>query len=122
MIVAPNRALVIEALQTYATGNSLARSAAFRALLPKDTDENYSAIAYQNLTPVMTPLLSQFSGQAADAVRQLAADARPTAICVRGEQSSIEAASDSHLFGLDFVTLETLMNIGNKHIAASVRE
>jgi hypothetical protein len=122
MIVAPNRALLMEALQTYATGNSLARSAAFRALLPKDANENYSAIAYQNLTPVMAPLLSQFTGQAADAVRQLAADARPTAICVRGEESSIEAVSDSRLFGFDFVTLETLMNIGNKHTAASVTE
>jgi hypothetical protein len=91
-------------------------------LLPKDTDENYSAIAYQNLTPVMTPLLSQFTGEKADALRQLASDARPTAVCVRGEQSSIEAASDSHLFGVDFVTLQTLLNMGNKHAAANVRE
>jgi hypothetical protein len=122
MIVAPSRALVMEALQTYSTGNSLARSAAFRALLPKDTDENYSAIAYQNLTPVMTPLLSQFTGETADALRQLASDARPTAVCVRGEQSSIEAASDSHLFGVDFVTLQTLLNMGNNHAAVNVRE
>jgi hypothetical protein len=122
MIVAPSRALVMEALQTYATGNSLARSASFRALLPKDTDENYSAIAYQNLTPVITPLLSQFTGETADALRQLASDARPTAICVRGEESSIEAASDSHLFGVDFVTLQTLINLGNNHAAANVTE
>jgi hypothetical protein len=122
MIVAPSRALVMEALQTYSSGNSLARSAAFRALLPKDTDENYSAIAYQNLTPVMTPLLSQFTGEMADALRQLASDARPTAICVRGEESSIQAASDSHLFGFDFVTLQTLLNMGNNHAAVNVRE
>jgi FecR protein/Protein of unknown function (DUF3352)/Putative zinc-finger len=122
MIVAPNRALLMESLQTYASGNSLAHSAAFRALLPKNSDENYSAVAYQNLTPVMTPLLSQLSGDAADALRKLAADARPTVICARGEQNSIEAASDSHLFGFDFVTLETLMNIGNKQAAANVRE
>jgi hypothetical protein len=122
MIVAQSRALVMEALQTYSTGNSLARSAAFKALLPKDTDENYSAIAYQNLTPVMTPLLSQFTGETADALQQLASDARPTVICARGEESSIKAASDSHLFGFDFVTLQTLLNLGNKHGAASVRE
>ena len=35
MIVAPNRALLLEALQTHDSGNSLARSAAFKALLPK---------------------------------------------------------------------------------------
>jgi hypothetical protein len=122
MIVAPSRALLMEALQTNASGNSLGRSAAFRALLPKDAHENYSAVAYQNLTPVLTPMLSQIGGQAADALRTLAADARPTAICARGEESRIEAASDSHLFGFDFVTLETLMNIGNKHAAANVKE
>jgi hypothetical protein len=122
MIVAPSRALLIQALQTYSTGNSLANSTAFKALLPKDTNENYSAVAYQNLSPVLTPLLAQLSGDTADAVRKLAADARPTAICARGEQSRIEAASDSRLFGFDFLTLETLIHSGNKHANTSVRE
>ena len=122
MIVAQNRALLMEALHTYATGNSMAHSAAFKALLPKDTAENYSAVAYQNLTPVLTPLLSQFSGEAAAALRQLAADARPTVVCARGEENSIEASSDSHLFGFDFLTLETLVNLGNKHTAGNVKE
>jgi hypothetical protein len=122
MIVAPTRALLMEALQTNASGNSLGRSASFRALLPKDANENYSAVAYQNLTPVLTPMLSQIGGQAADALRTLAADARPTAICARGEESRIEASSDSHLFGFDFVTLETLMKFGNNHALANVKE
>jgi hypothetical protein len=122
MIVAPSRALLIQALQAYSTGDSLANSAAFKALLPKDANENYSAVAYQNLSPVLTPLLTQVSGETADAVRKLAADARPTVICARGEASRIEAASDSRLFGFDFLTLETLIHSGNKHAGASVRE
>jgi len=122
MIVAPSRALLIQALQTYSTGNSLANSAAFKALLPKDANDNYSAVAYQNLSPVLTPLLAQLSGETADAVRELAADARPTVICARGEESRIEAASDSRLFGFDFLTLETLIHSGNKHANASVKE
>jgi len=122
MVVAPTRALLMEALQTNASGNSLGRADAFRALLPKDANENYSAIAYQNLTPVLGPMLSQFSGDAADALRQLAADARPTAICARGAENSIEASSDSHLFGFDFVTLGTMLNIGNHHTSANVKE
>ena len=122
MIVAPSRALLIQALQAYSTGNSLANSAAFKALLPKDANENYSAVAYQNLSPVLTPLLTQLSGETADAVRELAADARPTVICARGEENRIEAASDSRLFGFDFLTLETLIHSGNKHANASVKE
>ena len=113
MIIAPSRALLMEALQTHANGSSLARSAAFRALLPKDENENYSAVAYQNLSPVLTPLLSKFSGESADAIRKLAADARPTAICAFGKESRIEVASDSRLFGFDFLTLGALLN-GNK--------
>jgi hypothetical protein len=122
MIVAPSRALLIQALQAYSTGNSLANSAAFKALLPKDANEDYSAVAYQNLSPVLTPLLTQLSGDTADAVRRLAADARPTAVCARWEESSIEAASDSRLFGFDFLTLESLIRSGNKHANTSVRE
>jgi hypothetical protein len=91
-------------------------------LLPKDANENYSAVAYQNLTPVLTPLLSQFSGETADALRQLAAEARPTVICARGETSSIEAASDSRLFGFDFLALGALIDSRNKSAAGSVRQ
>ena len=122
MILAPERAQLIEALQTHANGVSLARSAAFKASLPKDDNENYSAVAYQNLGPVLTPLLSQLSGETAETIRQLASDARPTTICAWGKDSRIEAASDSHLFGFDFLTLGTLMHSGNKLPGANVRE
>jgi hypothetical protein len=122
MIVAPSRALVMEAMHTYASGDSLAHSTAFRGLLPKDASDNYSAVAYQNLTPVMAPLLSEMTGPSADALKQLAADARPTAVCARGEENRIEASSDSRLLQLDFLTLQTLMNLGNHHLGPSVRE
>jgi hypothetical protein len=113
MIVAPSRALVMDALNTQSSGNSLAQSAAFRALLPRDENENYSAVAYQNLSPVLTPLLSQFSGNSADAIRKLAADSRPTVICAWGKDNRIEAASDSRLFGFDFLTMGAILNSRN---------
>jgi hypothetical protein len=114
MILGPSRALLIDALQVQASGNSLGQSSSFRALLPRDDNENYSAVAYQNLSPVLTPLLSQLSGESADAVRKLAADARPTAVCAWGKDNRIEVASDSRLFGFDFLTLGALMNSRNQ--------
>jgi ferric-dicitrate binding protein FerR (iron transport regulator) len=105
MIIAPTRALLMEALQTHSSGNTLAHSSSFKALLPVDQNENYSAVAYQNLGPVVTPLLSQLSGGSADAIKKLAADSHPTAICAWGKDSRIEAASNSNLFGFDFLTL-----------------
>ncbi len=122
MIVAPTRALLLEALQIHASGNSLGRSASFRALLPKDENENYSAVAYQNLSPVLNPLLSQFSGESADAIRKLAADSRPTAICAWGKENRIEAASDSRLFGFDFLTIASLLDSRNKLAGELVRK
>ena len=131
MIVAPSRALLIEAIHAHDSGDSLGRSASFKASLPKDENENYSAVAYQNLSPVITPLLSQLSGASAEALRKLAEDTKPTTVCAWGRDSRIEAASDSHLFGFDFLTLGALIhpnshtlggNLGNKHASASVRD
>jgi hypothetical protein len=122
MIVAPSRAILMQALQTYASGDSLAQAAAFKALLPKDANDNYSAVAYQNLSPVLTPLLSNFSGESAQALRQLAEDGRPTAICAWGKESRIEVASDSRLFGFDLFTLGAMINSGNKRANANVKE
>lgn len=114
MIVAPTRALVMDALRAHTTGDSLGRSASFKALLPVDQNENYSAVAYQNLGPVLTPLLSHLSGESADALRKLASDSHPTAICAWGKDAGIEAASNSNLFGFDFLTLGRLLHSDNK--------
>jgi hypothetical protein len=114
LILAPSRALLMDALRTHASSTSLARSGSFQALLPRDENENYSAIVYQNLSPVLTPLLGQFSGESADAIRKLAADSRPTVICAWGKDNRIEAASDSRLFGFDFLTLGAILDSRNK--------
>jgi hypothetical protein len=117
MIVAPTRALLMDALRVHSTGDSLGHSASFKALLPVDQNENYSAVAYQNLGPVLTPLLSQMSGQSAEALKKLASDAHPTAICAWGKDAGIEAASNSNLFGFDFLTLGQLLHSQNKGTA-----
>jgi ferric-dicitrate binding protein FerR (iron transport regulator) len=119
MVMGANRAVVMDALKTQASGNSLSRTAAFRASLPRDENENYSSVAYQNLSPVLTPLLSQFTGEAAQAIQKLAADARPTVICAWGKDNRIEAASDSRLFGFDFLTLGAILH-GNKPATPNV--
>jgi hypothetical protein len=120
MIVAPQRAQLMDALQIHASGNSLGQSAVFRALLPRDENENYSAVAYQNLGPVLTPLLSQLNGDSANAIRKLAADSRPTVACAWGKDSRIEAASDSRLFGFDFLTLGAVLDSRNKMTGQTV--
>ncbi len=121
LVLAPDRALVQQALHTWASGNSLARSPSFKALLPRDENENYSAVAYQNLSPVLTPLLTQFSGPKAAAIRQMAAEARPTAICAWGKDDEIEAGSKSHLLSFDLLSLGALLK-GNQAATKTVPE
>jgi hypothetical protein len=122
MIVAPTRAQLMDTLHAHATGDTLGHSASFKALLPVDQNENYSAVAYQNLGPVLTPLLSQMSGQSADALKKLASDAHPTAICAWGKDAGIEVASNSNLFGFDFLTLGSLLHAGPKPGVAAAEQ
>jgi hypothetical protein len=101
MILAPSRALLLAALQTHANGTSLARSAAFRALLPSDNQANFSAMIYQNLSPILKPLASQLSSGQLAFLQQLAADAKPSVFCAYGESDRIDVASSGKLFDLN---------------------
>ncbi len=114
MIIGPTRAVVMQTLRTRMTGDSLARSAQFKSLLPKDSNANYSAIAYQNLAPVAGPLLQQFSGDQAKALQSLIADSRPSVICAWGRDNRIEAVTNSRLLGFDWLTLGTLFGTTHK--------
>ena len=112
VIVAPSRALLIQSLQTHANGDTLARSATFRSLLPKDEHANFSGLMYQNLSPILQPLSSQLNSQQLQLFQQLAASAKPTVICAYGDQDRIEVASNSRFPGLDFNSLALFQLMG----------
>jgi len=59
-------------------GNSLA-TRGFQALLPNDSNANYSAVAYSELSPVLAPVLTEVARDGRS-VRKLAADAKPTVV------------------------------------------
>jgi hypothetical protein len=101
MIVAPSRALVLAALETHASGTSLARSSSFRSLLPNDNQANFSAMMYQNLGPILQPLASQLNSGQLALLQQLAADSKPSVICAYGESDRIEVATSGKLFDLN---------------------
>jgi hypothetical protein len=114
MIMGPDRATLMNTLRTRATGDSLARSADFKAMLPKDESANYSFVAYQNLAPILQPLLSTVDSQQAKVIEDLAADSRPSAICGWGRDSRIEAVSNSRLLGFDWMAVGSLLSRGTK--------
>ena len=112
MIAGPSRAVVMDALHTKAVSSSLARSGDFKSMLPKDSNANYSAIAYQNLSPVLQPLLSQMTGEQAAVLQQLAADSRPSVIAAWGRENRIDAATNSRFIGFDWLALGSLLGKG----------
>lgn len=105
IIVGPSRALVMQALTIHNGGNSLAQSASFKALLPQDEHANVSALLYQNLAPVVGPVMQQLSPAQLQSLQQLAAETKPSVVCAYGESSSIRVASTSRFFGLDLNTM-----------------
>jgi ferric-dicitrate binding protein FerR (iron transport regulator) len=113
MIVGPSRALVMNAIAIHQNGNSLARSADFRALLPQDEQADVSAVLYQNLAPVIGPIAQQLSASQLQSLKQIAAETKPSVVCAYGENNAIRVASGSRLFGFDLNTLAltTLMNV-----------
>ena len=105
VILGPSRALVMEALNIHDSGNSLARSAAFRGMLPQDEHADVSAVLYQNLAPVVNPVMQQLTPSQLQSLQQLAAESKPSVVCAYGEDNAVRVASTSRFFGLDLNTL-----------------
>ena len=104
MIMAPTAALLENALSVRGSGTTLADSNQFRSLLPQDNRLNYSAVLYQNLSPVLQPLASYLTSSQLQSLQRIAADARPTVVAAWGEQDRIEVLSNSR-FVVDLNTL-----------------
>lgn len=105
LVLGPSRAMVMEAVKTHQSGNSLAKSGGFHTLLPADHYANVSALLYQNLAPVLGPISEQLSPSQLQSLQMLAAETKPSLVCAYGEEDAIRVASNSRFFGLDLNTL-----------------
>ncbi|HUS19438.1 MAG TPA: FecR domain-containing protein [Terriglobales bacterium] len=104
MIVAPSRALLMKAIQVRDSGNAIVHSGSFIALLPKDPHTNVSALLFQNLRAIAAPLAENMNPQEAQSLQVIAANARPSLICMYGDEDRIEVATSSRFFGFDVNT------------------
>ncbi|MCU1274207.1 MAG: putative FecR, partial [Bryobacterales bacterium] len=115
LVAAANRALLAQSISQRATGYTLTRSAGFKALLTPDRYNNFSAIVYQNLAPVVGPLADQLRKSGAvnidlqKSIDALKSNSAPTLIYAYGEPDRIQVASTGSFFGLN---LDTFMGTG----------
>jgi len=129
MVAAASRPLIDQALQTRQLGTTLRKSPEFRALLPQDGRVNFSAIAYQNLGPVLGPLadMAASAGESLTPeqraiVERLAAGQPASLVFAYGEpeQITLVANTEGGLFGAGFGSLfnlsalDTLERLGNQ--------
>jgi len=115
LVLGPSRALVMEAVRIHHSGNSLAKSGEFHALLPHDHYANVSALVYQNLAPVLGPITQQLTPEQLQSWQALAAETKPSMVCAYGEEDAIRVASNSRFFGLDLntVALSALLRLSH---------
>jgi hypothetical protein len=114
LIAGPDISTLSRAIQDRQSGNSLAHSQAFQALLPSDGYTNFSAIFYHNIGPVVGPLVDQIktvgtlTAQQQQSIAMLQANTAPGLIYAYGEPDRIVVASNSGFMGFDLGTLMTL--------------
>jgi len=105
LVAAPSRALVMQALRTYESGESLGRSASFRSLFPPDPDAHVSGLLYQNVRPTVLSLLeapaSQLTADQRRSFETLTQNSRPTLVSVYGEDDGIRVAGTGGAMNLD---------------------
>jgi ferric-dicitrate binding protein FerR (iron transport regulator) len=108
LIAGPTRALVARALQVKAAGTSIARSAKFLSMEPRDGHVNFSAVVYQNLGTTLAPLaglLSAFGGAGVPSgpggrnPLQDLGNLKPSLIAAYGEPDRITVASNGNVLG-----------------------
>ncbi|HWC00536.1 MAG TPA: DUF3352 domain-containing protein, partial [Bryobacteraceae bacterium] len=131
LLAAPSRALLDRAIQTRASGNTLARSAAFLNLLPHDHYPNVSALFYQNVGGTLAPLMEALSqGKTLTAPQQQAMESlgtqlRTSLLAAYGESDRIILASTGSLVSLglnNFGWMGLLHNSGTRHHGPAYRQ
>jgi len=86
MIIAPSRAMLMDAIQNHDTGNSLLRAASFRSQLPADGRDYASGFVYQNIQAMTNSL-------PIDALKHTAVNTLPSLVCIYGEPDRIVMSS-----------------------------
>jgi hypothetical protein len=99
LIAAPSRALVEQAIGNRAAGNMLAASASFRALMPEDGQNHFSALVYYDVKSTVEPLAEVLSEEQRRNIEGLEGLLEPTLVLGYGAADRITVASTAKALG-----------------------
>jgi hypothetical protein len=114
LIVTPSRALLGKALDARDSGNTITIAKDFNSLLPQDAENHFSAVAYQNLSPMLGPLVdtlgtasANFGQEQHNLVDQFASLNRPSlsVAYARKDSISVTYTQEGGLFGSSLGTM-----------------
>ena len=114
LLLAPSRGLLTSSIEGRASGQTLPRSASFRAQLPLDTHVDFSAIAYYNLASTVGPIVDQLNASGLltpDQQKQISAitaNRQPTLVYAYGSPDQILVGSRNSIAGLGVDALSSL--------------
>jgi hypothetical protein len=128
LIVAPSRALVVEAIAHKAAGTTLTASSAFQALLPSDAETDFSGLLWQNLGGASGPLADLVSGALDPAAREqleaVTKDLGPMLVLAYGDADAVRfvARGGSGPFGFSFERLLAIAGIVGSYVESVEEE
>ncbi|RMH15105.1 MAG: hypothetical protein D6696_21500, partial [Acidobacteria bacterium] len=102
LVAAPSRGLLDRAIRYRESGYTIVDSPRFRALLPADPRENFSAVLYQDLASLLQGVVERFGeDRLTEEQKEAIGNAGPTLVYAYGESDRIivAATSDGDLIG-----------------------
>lgn len=93
LVLAANEALLKEATAIHRSGNSIAKSDALHALLPKNPGGQMSAMLYEDFSRAYQSIVQQQPAELAQIIQPLLAHGQPAVISVYAEDQTIHVAA-----------------------------
>jgi ferric-dicitrate binding protein FerR (iron transport regulator) len=115
LVVAPSRALVRRAIDARSSGDSLARSARFTALLPRDDHASLSGLVFQDFLGILAATLGtadlEPNPQQRRRLQQILDQSAPSLFALYGEIDRIEMTGVGNLFpvGPEMLAMPSLL-------------
>ena len=113
LVIGSSRELVAEAVRLHQRGESLGKSRTLLASLPSGHALEASAFFYQDPVAMTALRLRQIAPEMAESLRQISRGAKPSVVCVYGEERSIRVASSSGASDLGAVLVVAAIAIPN---------
>ena len=122
LLVAPSHSLLTEAMQLHRSGDGLGKSKELRAAMPAGSPLEASALFYQNLGPLIAPMMRQFAPEMARLLPQTI-ESKPSVSALYGEESAIRQASNDNggfsVGAIGVIAAVAIPNLMRSRIAAN---